>query len=269
MKRVAKLILRMEQGFGTSGTGSNYRGNKRPFNKGSQAQEEQAFTHFLAYPLWNQYTEAVNQVQQRFMQFVMDEFPMHVKDFKFQSHKCIHLTILMLYLHDEELKQKAVKAIRTVEPQLKEITKGPIKVRLTQIETFQDGVGRVYFIGLDPTYGDYAKLLQIEDCLIRSCQQHDLAPKKLGGKQMIQSTFLSKDSPTYLHTEPHATFLRLANYGKDKTLAKHIFPKIVSRFNELHLSDGFGEIEIDIVDICTRFDFNSQGQYNYLDRITI
>lgn len=270
MKRAAQLIQRMEKdGAPAYNGGSHHRYRHRGGKGSAQKDSNGEFTHFLAYPIWNNYTEAVKKVQEQFKQFVKDNYPMHQKDYNFQSHKCVHLTILMLYLHTDEQKELAKKAIKAAEPQIRELTKGPLKVRLTVVETFSDGAGRVYYLGLDPKYGDYLKFMQVEDILIRNCQQLGLAPTKLGGKQCLQNTKFSETGPTLYHTEPHATFLRLANYGKDKNLASNIFPKLVSKFNEAFLPDGFGEIVIDLVDICTRFDFNPLGQYNYLDRLSL
>ena len=59
------------------------------------------FTHFLAFPLWDNYSSKIKEVQDKFAAFVAEKYPQHVKDYRLQGHKCQHLTIAMLMLDDD------------------------------------------------------------------------------------------------------------------------------------------------------------------------
>ena len=225
------------------------------------------FTHFLAFPLWDNYSSKIKEVQDKFAAFVAEKYPQHVKDYRFQGHKCQHLTIAMLMLDNDEKKQRAIKALQEVAPKLKTILQAPLKVKLSDVQTFPDSSeNRVYFLDIDEKVGDYEKFLSVEDAIIRTFQDHGLLGKQQGG---VSNLKIMKGNPPRFYTTPHATFMRLGNYVKSKTFSKWILPKIVDEFNKLHLVEGFGDVVLDKVDICIRFDFGAAGEYNHLARIAL
>jgi hypothetical protein len=272
LSRSAKLLHRIMERETTHTPSSGGRGGRggRGGHSGGKPKtqaEGGEFSHFLAYPLWDKYSEAMKVVQDKFSAFVATNYPQHVKDYRFQSFKCLHLTICMLHLDDANRKALAAKTLAECSTRVKEIAAGGLKVRLSDVQTFKDSNdNRVFFLDIDTNHPDFHKFIAIEDCVIRAFQAVGLIPNKKGGKEHL---LLSKDIPPLFHTVPHATFLRVGNYVTDRNFQRNILPNMVKKFNEAHLPQGFGEISIDNVDICIRWDFNDKGQYNHLQRIPL
>ena len=256
-----------QRGYSNRGGGSNRGGRGR--GRGGQNNHshnnnnnQPTFTHFLAFPLWEKYGQKIKQFQDSFTKYVDTLYPMYKKYFKFQSPDSQHLTIVMIDLQTDERKMKAQKALVSVHQEIKALTAGVIKLKLSDVQTFHDDdQKRVYFMDVDPLSQDFKKLLMAEDIIIRAFQKEGLLRTQKGGKEMLLLT------DNLFHTVPHATFLRVAPSVNDRNFNRNIFPKIVNEFNQQYLPNGFGEVELDMVDICIRFDFGPKGEYNHLERI--
>lgn len=237
----------------------------KPYNKKEKAPI--TFSHFLAFPLWDNYALKIKEVQDKFAAFVVQKYPQHVKDYRFQGYQSQHLTIAMLLLDTEDKKQIAIKALQAAIPRVKAAAQGGLQMKLTGVETFPDSAEkRIYYLDLDHSCPDYQKFLSVEDAVIRTFQEHGLLSTKAGG---VSNLKILPGTPPRYYTTPHATFLRVGNYVKDRNFNRTILPKIVSEFNKTHLQTGFGEVQLDKIDICIRFDFGPKGEYNHLARIPL
>lgn len=254
---------------GTCNRGRGRSGHRDRGGRQSGSQPRKDFTHFFAFTMYK-YAQAFGQVQDQFKAFVLANYPQHAKDYSFQSWRCQHLTILMLYLYTEDEKKLASAAINNAEAEIRQIAGGPIKIRLTTIVSFDDQLDkRVFFLAVDPTYGDYHKFIQLEDCLIRHAQSLGLAPKQQGGKENLMVFNDHTGNPGLYYTKPHATFMRVTGTKDEKNLKRYIMPKIVQDFNDKMLTDGFGDVMLDTVDICIRRDHNADGHYNHMNRMLL
>lgn len=221
------------------------------------------FTHFLAFPLWEKYGLKIKEYQDNFAKFVAQKYPQYTKHYTFQSPMSQHLTIVMIDLQTDERKEKAKEALKAAVEAVKLLAGGQLRLNLKAVDTFHDSNDkRIYFIDIDHSSPEFLKLIQLEDAVIRSFQKAGLIRPNKGGKELLQ---LSEQG--CFHTTPHATFLRVAPSVQDPNFNKNIFPKIISEYNQAFLPNGFGPIEVDMIDICIRFSFGANGEYNHLERI--
>ena len=119
-------------------------------------------------------------------------------------------TILLLSIYTEDEKKLACAAINNAEAEIRQIAVCPIKIRVIMIVSFDEKLDkRVFFLPVDPTYGDYHKLIQLEDCLIRHAQSLGLAPKQQGGKENLMVFNEETGSPCLYCTKLHAALMRV------------------------------------------------------------
>ncbi|KAL4441574.1 hypothetical protein ABPG74_021506 [Tetrahymena malaccensis] len=243
----------------------------KPSNHFAQKKNAGTFTHFISVPLNNpQVKKQIKDLQDNIYNDLSEQYKKIVSP---NNPDIFHITLSMLTLPRQELKDKASQTLIKLGKQLQDLHKDSVSVNLKNLGYFKksnkkfpgkDEFDELSLIYLDIVQNElYEKLEQTCHLIIK-----EFITQEIIHEDDLKSMNICFKNSKYKPEKMHITLFRIREQQYQDDSGKYQYYNWRSIF-EKHGNIDLGQVSVPHIDISTRFEYDEDKFYKPLLRLQL